>query len=96
MSAVIPKNTPFRINRTFPSGNLKDYTIYIIDELSVIRIYFRYEDMFLNPPENRMYNRIAEQIDQYGVVYVEESEFKEIRKEHNHNQPLKTELRYGR
>jgi hypothetical protein len=96
MSAVIPKNTPFRINRAFPSGNLKDYTIYIIDELNVIRIYFRYEDMFLNPPENRMYNRIAKQIDQYGVVYVEESEFKDIRKEFKHNEPLKTELSYGR
>lgn len=95
----IPKNTPFRIAKRFPTkdgslGNLKDWTIFIIDELNVIRIFFRHEDMFLNPPDNRMYNRIARDIEKYGPSYVAKAEFEFERKQAGNTKPLKKELNF--
>lgn len=86
-------NAPFRINRRWPDGNLKDWTIYKLrpayenepdDPNKVMDIYFRSEGFFVNPPSNRMETAMWNKLEKYGFEYVSESEFDDIRKEFGH------------
>jgi hypothetical protein len=64
----LPIEKPFQIARKNKDGTLHDHTIYQINDRNVLTIWFRFEQMWLNPLDVKLHNKIYSDIEKHGIV----------------------------